>query len=245
MKTRSQHQITKPNKKFLHLTALSFLHHREPRTMHQALKDKRWRGAMSTEFDAQLKNHTWDLVPPAPHQNLVGNKWIFRTKYLSDGSIDKYKARLIAKGFTQQPGIDYHETFSPVIKSTTIRSFLKVAVRNNWCIRQIDVNNAFLQGTLNEDVFMAQPQGFVDPDKPSYVCHLKKALYGLKQAPRAWYLELKRYLVDYGFKNAASDTSLFVLNNNNNLVYIFVYVDDILVTGNNTSLVEKILANLA
>ncbi|KAK0597790.1 hypothetical protein LWI29_028612 [Acer saccharum] len=146
---------------------------------------------MSEEFDALIRNDTWDLVPSHPSQNTVGCKWVFRIKRSRDGSISKYKARLVAKGFHQRPGVDYTDTFSPVVKTTTIRVLLSIAVSRGWSLRQLDVNNAFLQGHLDESVFMAQPPGFVDPAVPLHVCHLKKAIYGLKQAPRAWYNELR------------------------------------------------------
>lgn len=201
---------------------------------------------MSKEIDAKLANHTWDLVPASPTQNIVDTKWIFRVKQLHDGSLDKYKAQLVARGgYNQQPGIDFEETFSPVIKSTSVRTILKVAVSKDWCLRQLDINNAFLQGTLNEDVYVAQPPGFVDADRPDYVYILRKALYGLKQAPRAWYMELKGYLVSNGFKNSLSDTSLFILHQKDVLVYVLVYVDDILITGNKRPAVEQVITNLA
>ena len=140
---------------------------------------------MSAEYDALVQNGTWELVPPAPSQNIVGCKWIFRIKRNSDGTIDRYKARLVAKGFHQRPGVDYIETFSPVVKPTTVRVVLSLVVSRGWPLRQLDVNNAFLQGHLSKNVFMQQPQGFVDQDRPSYVCKLQKEIYGLKQAPRA------------------------------------------------------------
>lgn len=177
--------------------------------------------------------------------NIIGCKWVYRIKQLSDGSLDKYKARLVAKGFNQQPGVNYYETFNPVIKSTIIRIILDVAVSKDWCLRQADINIAFLQGTLEENADMIQPPGFIDPNKPSYVCKLNKALYGLKQAPRAWYLELKNYLLSVGFENSVSDTSLFVQQRGSTLIYIIVYVDDIIVTESDIAVVEATLANLA
>ncbi|KAJ9567715.1 LOW QUALITY PROTEIN: hypothetical protein OSB04_003681 [Centaurea solstitialis] len=128
------------------------------------------------------------------------SKWVFRIKYNPDGTIDRFKARLVAKGFTQRPDIDYLETFSPVLKHATLRVVLSLAVSQGWVLRQLDINNAFLQGTLNEDVYMAQPPGFVDPAFPNHVCKLNKAIYGLKQASRAWYNELKSYLISHRFK---------------------------------------------
>jgi len=128
--------------------------------------------------------------------NLIGCKWVFRTKYKADGSILKHKACLVAKGFLQTPGIDYLETFSPVVKAPIIRVLFALAVHFGWDIQQVDINNVFLNGELVEDVYMTQPTGFVDSNFPSYVCKLKKSLYGLKQAPRAWYLKLKYALQD-------------------------------------------------
>lgn len=135
---------------------------------------------MSEEINAQLRNHTWDLISPALATNLVGYMWIFTIKRHADGSIDRFKVWFIAKGFNQCPGIDYHDTFNLVIKPATIRLVLSVSVTRNWPIRQFDINHAFLQGKLEDQVYMAQPQGFIDKDNPQVVCKLKKAIYGLK-----------------------------------------------------------------
>ena len=135
---------------------------------------------MNDEFDALVQNRTWELVPSTSKQNLVGCKWVFHIKRLLDGSIDRYKARLVAKGFHQRPGVDYHDIFSPIVKLTTIRLVLSLVVSKGWRLRQLDVNNAFLQGHLSKNVYMAQPLGFVDRDNPTHVCKLKKAIYGLK-----------------------------------------------------------------
>lgn len=200
---------------------------------------------MSAEFDAHTTHHTWDLVPSAPSQNVVGCKWVFTIKYLADGGLDRYKSRLVAQEFTQQYGVDYSETFSPVIKSTTIRLVLEVATTKAWLIKQLDVNNAFLQGELTEEVYMLQPPGFVDKDRPTHVCRLRKPIYGLKQAPRAWYLALKQHLIDIGFTNSLADASLFIHNRGSSYTYVLVYVDDILVTGNDSFLVTNVLTFLS
>jgi histone deacetylase 1/2 len=154
---------------------------------------------MQKEFQALMSNKTWILVSYQDQENIVDSKWVFKTKYKPDGSIERRKARLVAKGFQQTAGIDYEETFSPVIKASTIRIILSIAVHLNWEVRQLDINNAFLNGHLRETIFMHQPEGFVDPTKPNHICKLSKAIYGLKQAPRAWFDSLKTALLNWGF----------------------------------------------
>ncbi|GKE45812.1 retrovirus-related pol polyprotein from transposon TNT 1-94, partial [Tanacetum coccineum] len=129
---------------------------------------------MDSEFNALLQNGTWELIPKS-NQVPISCKWVFRIKRKPNGSIDKYKARLVAKGYLQQPGKDYFETFSPVTKPTTIRIVLCLALSKNWCLRQMDVNNAFLHGTLHEDVYMVQPPGYVHQQYPNHICKLRKA----------------------------------------------------------------------
>lgn len=243
MRTRSKNNITKPKFK-LSLTATTTntpLKPYIPKTVAEALRDPNWRKAMCDEINAQLRNGTSELVPPDPRHNIVGCKWVFTIKYLPDGEIDRYKAPLVEKRFHQQHGLDFTETFSPVIKSTTVRSVLHVAVTNGWPIRQIDVNNAFLQGTLDDEVYVTQPPGFVDQDHPHHVC----TLYGLKQAPRAWYQELRAFLLTQGFQNSLADASLFIYKHGKDVLYVLVYVDDMLITGNNNTLLQRFLQTIA
>ena len=218
--TRSQANIFKPKPMFLGIikyplpkTLLAAQTHglHEPTCYTEASKSPEWRIAMNQEFTALLKNGTWTLVPPNPHSNVVGCKWVFRIKRKANGSIERYKARLVAKGFHQQHDIDYGDTFSPVIKPITIRTVLSLAVASNWDIRQLDVTNTFLHGVLSEDVYMTQPPGFVHSSYPTHVCHLRKALYGLKQAPRAWYSRLSNRLLHLGFHGCKSETSLLFI----------------------------------
>jgi histone deacetylase 1/2 len=157
----------------------------EPVDLQEALSNKDWKNAMDTEYMALIRNKTWHLVPPEKGQNLIDCKWVWKIKRKADGSIDRYKGRLVAKGYKQRYGIDYEDTFSPVVKSATIRLILSIGVSRGWTIRQLDVQNAFLHGVLEEDVYMKQPPGYEDRKHPHYVCKLDKALYGLKQAPRA------------------------------------------------------------
>ncbi|CAL8085814.1 unnamed protein product [Prunus armeniaca] len=213
----------------------------EPTCFTQAVKSPEWRSAMSEEINALLKNNTWSLVPAPPHRMPVGCKWVFRIKRRSDGSLERYKARLVAKGFHQQPGVDYSETFSPVVKPATIRTVLSIAVSRRWPMCQLDVKNAFLHGFLHEDVYMSQPPGFSDPDRPHHVCKLHKALYGLKQAPRAWFHRISSFLLAAGFKQSLSDSSLFIYIVGANTIYLLLYVDDIIVTGSSSTLLQNFI----
>ena len=176
--------------------------------------------------------------------NVIDCKWIYKIKRKSDGSIDRYKARLVAKGFKQRFGIDYEDTFSPVVKSDTIRLVLSIAVSRGWSLRQLDVQNAFLHGVLEEEVFMRQPPEYEDRSVPHYVCKLDKALYGLKQAPRAWYSRLSTQLQQLGFIPSKADTSLFFYNKGNIIIFVLVYVDDIIVASSSPSSTACPLKNL-
>ncbi|KAH9693065.1 retrovirus-related pol polyprotein from transposon RE1 [Citrus sinensis] len=210
-----------------------------------ALKDPKWRRAMEDEYNALIKNQTWTLIPHDQNYKLIGNKWVYKVKENPYGTINRYKARLVVKGFLQTPGLDFNETFSPVVKAATIRIILTLAVNNDWMLRQVDINNAFLNGELTETVYMPQPEGFEDKRKPNHICKLKKALYGLRQAPRAWFDKLKSALYSWGFNNSKCDTSLFFRKNNAEMVIILVYVDDIIVTGSDNKGIEGVIGKLS
>jgi hypothetical protein len=165
-------------------------------------------------------------------------------KFRADGAFDRYKARWVLRGFTQRPGVDYDKTFSPVVKPATVRMVLATAVSHNWPIQQLDVKNAFLHGTLTETVYCCQPMGFADPAHPDLVCHLCKSLYRLKQAPRAWYNRFASYLTTLGFIEAKSDTSLFIFRRGSNMVYLLLYVDDIILTASSTELLRRTISAL-
>ncbi|CAL2268150.1 unnamed protein product [Prunus armeniaca] len=152
----------------------------EPTSYTQASKFPNWQVAMQEEYTALIKNQTWSLVPYTPTMNIVVCKWVFKVKRKADGTIERHKARLVAKGFNQMEGLDYDETFSLVVKPATIRTILTIALSRNWPLQQLDVRNAFLNGILQEEVYMKQPPSFVDPLRSNYVCKLHKALYGLK-----------------------------------------------------------------
>ena len=179
MQTKSKSGISKPKFKLCYKVVMDYTFTKPP-SYKIASQYPKWYKAMDAEFQALQRQQTWSLVPAPPNVNLVGYKWVFKLKLNSDGSISRYKARFVPKGFHQQAGIDYHETFSPVIKPATVRLVLAIAVSCNWSLRQLDVSNAFLHGVLKEDVYMQQPPGYVDPVNPSYVCKLHQSLYGLK-----------------------------------------------------------------
>ncbi|GJY78729.1 ribonuclease H-like domain-containing protein [Tanacetum coccineum] len=164
--------------------------------------------------------------------------------YRSDGSLSRYKARLVANGRGQQQGIDYDETFSPVVKPATILTVLSLVVSRDWPIHQLDVKNAFLHGHLSKTIYMHQPPGFVDPNKPNYVCHLQRSLYGLKQAPRAWFQRFASYATRVGFQHSKTDSSLFVFHRGSDIAYLLLYVDDIILTASSSAFLQRIITSL-
>jgi hypothetical protein len=211
-----------------------------PGSTRVALVDANWRAAMTDEYKALVDNGTWRLVPRPPHTNVISGKWVFKHKYRADGSLARHKARWVVRGFSQRHGIDYDETFSPVVKPPTIRVVLSIAASRSWPIHQLDVKNAFLHGHLNETVYCEQPPGFVDPVAPDHVCLLQKSLYGLKQAPRAWHQRFSSFVQRSGFTASASDTSLFIYKEGADFAYLLLYVDDIILTTSSTRLLRHL-----
>lgn len=199
---------------------------------------------MTDEFYALIKNETWELVPRPSDVNVVRCMWLFKHKFCSNGSLERHKARLVANGRSPQVGIDCDETFSPVVKTATIRTVLSLALSKSWSIHQLDVKNAFLHGHLQETIFMHQPPGFRDPTHPDYVCRLRKSLYGLKQAPRAWYQRFATYLSSFGFHHSQSDHSLFIYRCGYDVAYLLLYVDDIILTASSDALRTTIMSHL-
>jgi hypothetical protein len=237
-KTRSLQEIYQegPRQHYANYALMTrVMHVDDPQVFEEAQGKPEWDAPMKDEYDSLMKNQTWELTPLPEGKNLIGCKWIYRTKFTSDGAIEKHKARLVAKGFSQKEGIDYTETFAPVAKMTTIRIVVSLAAKFGWEIHQMDVKSAFLHGDLLEEIYMKQPPGFIKVGQEKCVCKLKKSLYGLKQAPRAWYSKINEYFLNDGFKRSPYDPDLYVKNCNGDIIMVVLYVDDLIITGSNLS----------
>ncbi|GJX03548.1 ribonuclease H-like domain-containing protein [Tanacetum coccineum] len=241
MVTRSQSGIVKPIDRLSLLTlSISPI----PKSSFLALTDPHWCNVMYDEYNALVKNGTWVLVPRPRDVNMVCSMWLFKHKFHADGTLSRYKARLVANGSSQQLGVDFDETFSPAVKPATIRTVLSLAVSRQWPIHQLDVKNAFLNGDLSETVYMHQPPGFVDSRFPNHVCLLQRSLYGLKQAPRAWFQRFARYAIRDGFSHSRCDSSLFMYTQGSQVAYLLIYVDDIILTASSPALLQQIIDSL-
>ncbi|KAJ9544134.1 hypothetical protein OSB04_023841 [Centaurea solstitialis] len=218
---------------------VNFISENEPKEIDDALRDPAWVSAMQEELAEFIRNNVWLLVPRPRKRTIIGSKWIFRNKLDEIGTIIRNKARLVAQGYRQEEGIDYDETFAPVARLEAIRLFLAFAAHMNFKVYQMDIKNAFLNGKLNEEVYVAQPPGFVDPKFPDHVYKLNKALYGLKQAPRAWYDTLSTFLLSKGFVRGKIDSTLFLKKYPKHILLVQIYVDDIIFGSTNPKLCEK------
>ena len=205
----------------------------DPRYYQEAVKDSRWRHAMAEEIRASEENKTWTIEELPPGKKPISCKWVYRVKYRSDGTIERFKARLVVRGDHQLEGFDFTETFAPVAKMYSVRTFLSVAVARGREIHQMDVNNAFPHGDLEEEVYMKLPPGF-SSSSPTKVCKLRKSLYGLRQAPRQWFAKLSSTLIAYGFVRSYADYSLFTFRKGEVFLAVLVYVDDIILAGNDS-----------
>lgn len=202
-----------------------------PKSYNEAMKTRqreKWKKAMNDELESLQENETWDLVQRPANVNVIKNRWVFRVKPPINGE-SRYKARLVAKGYVQKYGIDYDETFSPVARYDSIRTLLAIAAIKGMKITQFDVKTAFLYGTLQEEVYLEQPEGF--EDRTDRVCRLKKSLYGLKQAPRCWNKRFIQFMKETGFKTSTADPCVFYRINQGKTLYAAIYVDDGLLVG--------------
>ncbi len=205
-----------------------------PKNVKEALSHSGWTDAMFDEITPLDDNQTWDLVRLPEGKKVVGCKWVFAVKVNPDGSVARLKARLVAKGYAQTYGVDYLDTFSPVAKLSSVRLFISLAASRDWPLHQLDIKNAFLHGELQEEVYMEQPPGFVAQGGRGRVCRLNKALYGLKQSPRAWFGKFSEVALEFGMHKSQCDHSVFYRQSDVGVILLVVYVDDIIITGDDS-----------
>ena len=216
----------------------------EPLSYTEAASEEVWKLAMREEMLAIDRNDTWELVTPPPNCRPIGLKWIFNLKKNPRGEVIKYKARLVVKGYSQQKGLDYDEIYAPVVRFETIRILIALAALKKWKIHHLDVKSAFLNGEIKEVIYVKQPEGFLVKGKEGCVLRLKKALYGLKQAPRAWYFKLHSCLLSLGFIESDYEQSLYLKRSNTNILIVGVYVDDLIIIGSSSVVIEDFKAEM-
>jgi hypothetical protein len=213
----------------------------EPHTFREASPDPLWQQVMKEELDALLKTGTWDLVDLPAGKSAIGCKWVYKIKTRSDGTIDRYKACLVAKGYTQEYDIDYKETFAPVARLSFVRTLIAVSASRHWPLFQMDVKNAFLNGELTEEVYMQLLPGFSQPPSFSHkVCHLRWALYGLKQTSRAWFAKFSSTISQHGFSASSYDSALFFRRSDHGITFLLLYVDDMIITGDDVQGIQDL-----
>ncbi|GJR10105.1 ribonuclease H-like domain-containing protein [Tanacetum coccineum] len=241
MVTRFRVGSNRPTQRFtLNVSTISPL----PKSYTHTFRDPNWHSAMIDEYNALFKNNTWILVPRPQDAYIVRSMWLFRHKHNADGSLSRYKARLVANGSTQFTGIDVDDTFSPVVKPATIRTVLSLAISRHWPVYKLDVKNAFLHGYLSEIVYMHQPLGFRDPRHPDHVCLLKRSLYGLRQGPRACFHRFAAYAARVWFHRSWCDSLLFIYRHGSDIAYLLLYVDDIVLTASSSTLLQQVIGSL-
>ena len=206
-----------------------------------------WQTGIDAEIDSLRRNSTWELVPRSQATNVLTSKWVFKVKDIPGSGnqlMQKAKARLVARGFQQVQGVDYSETYAPVVKFTSIRALLATVAAHDLELHQMDVVTAFLNGDVDEDIYMEQPSGCVDPSKPEHVCKLNKALYGLKQSPRQWYFKIHSYLTELGYISSPNDPCLYVKKTETEFIALALYVDDLLLAGSSVERIQQLKLEL-
>ena len=214
----------------------------EPRSWKEAMKSSdaaSWKKAAEAEYQSLVKHHTWDMVPLPEGKKLVGGRWVFRAKHDEYGRIERFKGRYVAQGFSQVFGEDYNEIFAPVVRWESVRTLISMAVQYGMQLHQMDVETAFLNGLLSEEIYMKPPEGFVKPGQEHLVCKLKHSIYGLKQSPRCWNEVLHKHLIDMQFIQSISDPCIYVGKINGQLVFVAVYVDDLIIAAKQSSVIDK------
>jgi hypothetical protein len=220
------------------MTLMCDILEKDPTCFEEAIQKKEWSYAMTEEYQSIINNDLWEIVPIPKSKDVVSSKWLFKIKHVVDGSIKKYKARFVARGFSQKEGIDYEETFAPIARYTLIRTIIDITTKMKWKFDQMGVKATFLNGVIEEKVYIEQPQGFEVEDRKSHVCKLKKALYGFKQAPRAWYGWIDNFLMSLGFTKSKEDSNLYFKVMNDEPVILLLYVDDLFLTGEENLITE-------
>ncbi|KAL4016719.1 hypothetical protein IC575_024376 [Cucumis melo] len=224
---------------YLHESEFDLSINNDPVSFSQAIKEDnstKWLDAMKEELKSMNDNEVWDLVELPKESKRVRCKWVFKTKRDSNDNIERYKARLVAKGYTQKDGIDYKETFSPVSKKDSLRIIMALVAYYDLELHQMDVKTAFLNGNLDEEVFMDQPEGFMVEGKEHMVCKLKRSIYGLKQASRRWYLKFNDTITSFGFKENIVDQCIYLKISESKFIILVLYVVDILLATNDFGL---------
>ncbi|PHT40240.1 Retrovirus-related Pol polyprotein from transposon TNT 1-94 [Capsicum baccatum] len=221
----------------------------EPKNYSEAISgddSAKWTAAMQEEVESLLKNETWDLVMLPEGKRVISCKWIFKRKEGIPGVENaRYKARFVVRGFDQQEGIDFNEVFSPVVRHSSIRVLLALVALYDLELEQLDVKTAFLHGNLEEEIYIQQPEGFVVPGKENHVCRLKKSLYGLKQSPRQWYKRFDSFMTGHGYSRSSYDNCVYFQKlSDGSLVYLLLYVDDMLIAARDKTLVDKLKVQL-
>src|SRR3954470_15887437 len=215
----------------------------DPETYEEAMMSpdsNKWQDSMKSEIGSMYENQVWTLVDLLDGRKAVENKWIFKNKTDADGNVTVYKARLVAKGFRQIQGVDYDETFSPVAKLKSVRIMLAIAEYYDYEIWQMDVKTAFLNGDIDEELYMMQPKGFVDPKGANKVCNLQRSLYGLVQASRSWNMRFDSVINAYGFIQTFGKACIYKKVSGSSVAFLILYVDDILLIENDTEFLNSI-----
>eukprot|EP00253_Pinus_taeda_P028962 PITA_28962 len=194
---------------------------------------------MDEEINAIERNKTWDFIELPKGKEVIGVKWVYKTKSNAEGKIKRHKARLVVKGYKQQYGRNYEKNFAPVARMETMRAMLYIAAQNKWKVYQMDVKSSFLNGVLKEKVYIEQPPGYEKKGQEHKVCRLKKTLYGLKQAPRAWYSRIDSYLLENGFQKCEGEPILYIKEKDGKILIVVLYVDDVIFIGNDDCLIEN------
>jgi hypothetical protein len=197
-----------------------------------------WRDAATLEYNTLVENSTWEIVDLPQGEKTTGSGWVFRVKHNADGSIECFKARIVAKGYSQCPGLDYNESFAPTFRPATLRIIMALSALEDLELRSVDITAAFINGDLDEKIYMKQPEDF-HIGSPNKVCQLRKSLYGLKQSARQWNKKLHSVLTELGFKRIESDHSMYIYSNGEVRIIVPIYIDDITLASKSSSAIDK------